>query len=445
MLTKSHILFPPEEERRIRMADYVNYGNSRLDFSFPKGWNLISNKDKPAIPAVADPAKEIRRALDHPIGSAKMEEIARPGMDVVLLFDDLQRPTPAHLALPEILNRLNRAGIPDHRISGLCAMGTHPAPTLEQIEKKIGKEVFTRLRDRISCHDPRSPENVIIGKTHRGTVVEINPRVAFSDLIIGVGECMPHPVAGYGGGCKIIMPGVCSYRSVAEHHFTWMRHRNSKVNVMDGNSFHEEIVDAGRLSRLAFKLDFIINEKREVIRAFAGDPVAEHREASRYAASLYLVPLPKMADVTIASAFPMEIGVQATKALTMAGFCTRSGGAIIWVAPQKEAGPIMPLIKEMGSSESAGDFHRRLIQGNIPDHLKSFGISYIMQVVYFKEMAEKFDVFHVTEGLSQEQVEMMKFSYSSNIQEAINQISKKMPQADVAVFPSGGNIIPEVQ
>jgi nickel-dependent lactate racemase len=435
----------PEKKGEIRMINYVNYGNKKLDFSFPKGWNLISNQDKPPIPAVSDPAKEIRRALDHPIGSPKIEEMAHPGMDVVLLFDDLQRPTPAHLALPEIVNRLNRAGIPDKRMSGVCAMGTHPAPTLEQIKRKIGEEVFTRLQDRIFCHDPRAPENVIIGKTHRGTLVEINPRVAFSDLIIGVGECMPHPVAGYGGGCKIIMPGVCSYRSVADHHFTWMRHRNSKVNVMDGNSFYEEIVDAGRLSRLAFKLDFIINEKREVIRAFAGDPVAEHREASRYAASLYLVPLPKMADVTIASAFPMEIGVQATKALTMAGFCTRSGGAIIWVAPQKEAGPIMPLVKEMGSSESAGDFHRRLIQGNIPDHLKSFGISYIMQVVYFKEMAEKFDVVHVTEGLSQEQVEMMKFSYSPNVQEAIDKISKKMPQADVAIFPSGGNIIPEVR
>jgi nickel-dependent lactate racemase len=428
----------------MKMANYVNYGDEKLDFSFPKGWNLISNQDKPPIPPVADPVKEIRQALDHPIGSPRIEELARPGMDVVLLFDDLQRPTPAHLALPEILNRLNQAGIPDKRISAVCAMGTHPIPTLEQIEKKIGKEVFSRLQDRISCHDPRASHNVIIGKTHRGTLVEINPRVASSDLIIGVGECMPHPVAGYGGGCKIIMPGVCSYRSVADHHFTWMRHRKSKVNVMDGNSFYEEIVDAGRLSRLAFKLDFIINEKKEVIRAFAGDPVAEHREASQYASSLYLVPLPKMADVTITAAFPMEIGVQSTKALTMAGFCTRSGGAIIWVAPQKEAGSIMPLVKEMGSSESAGDFHRRLIQGNIPDHLKSFGISYIMQVVYFKELAEKFDVVHVTEGLSPEQVKMMKFSYASNIQEAINQISKKMPQADVAVFPSGGNIIPEV-
>jgi len=128
----------------------------------------------------------------------------------------------------------------------------------------------------------------------------------------------------------------------------------------------------------------------------------------------------------------------------MAEFCTRSGGAIIWVAPQKEAGSILPLIKEMGSSESASDFHRRLIENNIPDHLRVFGISYMMQVVYFKELAEKFTMVHVTEGLSPDQVKMMKFSYSPNVQEAIHQVSKKMSEADVAVFPSGGNIIPEV-
>jgi nickel-dependent lactate racemase len=427
------------------MTHYVNYGNEKKDFSLPKGWNLISAEDKPPVPGVTDPIQEIKRALDHPIGSPKIEELARPGMDVVLLFDDLQRPTPVHLALPEILDRLNRAGIPDERITGICALGTHPTPSMEQLKKKVGDAAFSRLQGHIFAHDPHASDNVIIGKTHRGTLVEINRHVAFADLIIGVGECMPHPIAGYGGGYKIIMPGVCSYRSVAEHHFSWMRHRNSKVNLLDGNSFFEEIVDAGRLARLSFKLDFIINEKKEVIRAFAGDPLAEHREASNYSTSLYLIPLSKLADVTIISAFPLEVGVQATKSLVMAGFCTRSCGAIIWVAPQKEAGPILPLIKEMGSSESASDFHRQLIQGDVPDHLKSFGISYIMQVVYFKELAEKFTVVHVTEGLSPEQVKMMKFSYASNIQEAINQISAKMPKADVAVFPSGGNIIPEVR
>jgi nickel-dependent lactate racemase len=426
------------------MNHYVNYEARRISFSIPEQWNLISAEDKPPIPGVSDPVDEIRRSLDHPIGSPKIEELARPGMEVVLLFDDLQRPTPAHLALSEIMDRLNRAGIPDERMTGICAAGTHPMPSLEQIEQKVGTKAFSRLKGRIFPHDPRASDNVIIGKTHRGTLVEINRYVAFADLIIGVGECMPHPISGFGGGCKIVMPGVCSYRSVADHHFSWMRHRHSKVKLQEGNLFYEDIVDAGRLSRLAFKLDFIMNEKKEVIRTFAGDPVAEHKEASKYSASLYSIAMPKLADVTITSAFPLEIGVQSTKSLTMAGFCTRSGGTIIWVAPQKQAGPIMPLIKEMGSSESAGDFHRRLIEGNIPDHLKSFGISYIMQVVYFKELAEKFNVVHVTEGLSPEQVRMMKFSYVPDLQEAINRVSEKTPRADVVVFPSGGNIIPDI-
>ena len=164
-------------------------------FTLPKGWNLISSEDKPPISGVLDPLQEIRYALDHPIGSPRIEELVRPGMEAVLLFDDLQRPTPVYLALPEILNRLNRAGIPDERVSGICAVGTHPIPTLEQLEKKIGKEVFSRLKGRIFSHDPHASDNVIIGKTHRGTLVEINRRVAFSDLIIGVGECMPHPTA----------------------------------------------------------------------------------------------------------------------------------------------------------------------------------------------------------------------------------------------------------
>jgi lactate racemase len=431
--------------KAIPMEIYVNYEGRRIPFSIPPGWNLISGQDKPQAPSAPDPLMEVRRALDNPVGSPKIEQLARPGMGVVLLFDDLQRPTPADLVLPEIMNRLNKAGIPDSRIKAVCAIGTHPILSLEHLKFKVGEQAFSRLDGRLSCHDPHASSNVIIGRTQRGTIVEINDHVASADLVIGVGECIPHPVAGYGGGYKILMPGVCSYQSVADHHFTWMRHRNSKVDVLDGNFFWEDLVDAGRLSSMSFKLDLIINERQEIIRAFAGDPVEEQREAARYAESLYLVRLPKLADVTIASAFPLEVGVQASKALDMAAFCTRSGGTIIWVAPQKEAGPIMPLIREMGSLESATDFHRRLINGAIPDHLKSFGISYIMQVVYYKEKAEKFTIFHVTEGLTPDQVTMMKFLYSSNLPDAIDRASERMPSADVAVFPSGGTIIPQVQ
>ena len=290
-------------------------------------------------------------------------------MGTVLVFDDQQRPTPAYLALPEIMNRLNRAGVPDGRISAVCATGTHPSPGAAQLRAKVGGEVLSRLKGHIASHDARSPENIIIGRTHRGGIVEINKAVASADLVIGVGECMPHPAAGFGGGYKIVMPGVSSYRSVAEHHFAFMRHKNTTVNVMDGNLFWEEIVDAGRLSGLAFKLDFVMNEKGQVVRAFAGHPEAEQREAARLAGSLHVVGLSGYADITITSAWPLEIGVQATKALSMAGCCTRTGGTIIWVASQKQAGPILPLIEEMAGPMTANEFHRGFVKGVIPEHL----------------------------------------------------------------------------
>ncbi len=427
------------------MTYYLNYEGGRMEFALPKGWNVISNQDVLSGCGVPDAVSEIERALDNPIGAPPLEELAKPGMDAVLLFDDIQRPTPAYLAFPPILDRLNRAGIPDERIRAVCALGTHPIHTLEQMEGKIGHAAFRRLEGRVFSHDPHSPENVVIGRTHRGTLVEVNGIVAFADLIIGVGECMPHPSNGFGGGCKIVMPGVSSYRAIADHHFTWMRHRSTKVNVLEGNHFYEEIIDAGRLARLAFKLDFVMNEKKEVMRAFAGDPVAEHREAAHYAGSLHLVSLPKFSDVTITSAYPLEIGVQATKALIMAKHCTRAGGTIIWVASQKQAGPILPLIKEMASPETANEFHRKLSKGDIPDHLRSFGISYIMQVVIFKDLAEKFNVIHVTEGLTPGQVAMMNFAYAGSIRDAITQVHQTMPSADVAIFPSGGNVIPDMR
>jgi lactate racemase len=427
------------------MSYHINYEGRRIAFSLPREWNVISYEDKSSESGVGNVPEEIGRALDNPIGSPKLEDLAKPGKNAVILFDDIQRPTPAYLAFPSILNRLNKGGVRDEQISALCALGTHPIHTLQQMEGKIGEEASRRLQGRIFSHDPHSPDNVVIGRTHRGTLVEVNKLVASSDLVIGVGECMPHPNNGFGGGCKIVMPGASSYRAVADHHFQWMQHRNSKVNTLDGNYFYEEIVDAGRISRLAFKLDFVMNEKKEVMRAFAGDPVAEHREAARLAAKLHLVKLPKLAEVTITSAYPLEIGVQPSKALMMATYCTKVGGTIIWLASQKQAGPMLPLLREVAKPGCSNDCHKSLLRGDIPDSLKPFGVSFVMHLIFFKEWAEKFNVIHVTEGLTPEQVSMMGFTYASSIEEALELAYRAAPKADVAIFPSGGNVLPEVE
>jgi len=285
---------------------------------------------------------------------------------------------------------------------------------------------------------------VFIGRTRRGTVVEINKDVAEADVVIGIGTCMPHPYAGHGGGCKIFMPGVSSYRTIGDHHYSWLRNKGCKLNVLEGNPWYDETVEIARLGGLTYKVDFLLNETDQVIRVFSGDPVDEHQEGAKFAASLYQVSLPKQADVVITSASPLEIGVQATKSLLNARLAAKTGGTIIWVAAQRQAGPLMSLIEQMAAAKSANDYHRRLLRGDIPDAIKPFGISFFMLGVPFKEISEQYSVIHVTEGLTKEQVELMNFTYASTLDAAIEHVRKKMPQADVTILPSGGTIIPEV-
>lgn len=427
------------------MTYYLNYEGGRIDFTVPTGWNVLSSQDCAKAAVVGDVAKEIERALSDPIGTPPLEKLSQAGMKAVVLFDDMQRATPADLAIPAILNRLNKAGISDGNVTAICARGTHPALSPEQLKKKVGQEAAERLHGRIHDHDAQSSENVLIGRTRWGTVVEVNRHVAHADLVIGIGTCIPHPYSGYGGGCKIFMPGVCSYRTIGEHHYTWLRNRSCKLSVMDGNSWYEEMAEIARMGGLAFKLDFLLNETDRVIKAFAGDPVEEHQQAAKHATSIYLISLPKQADVVITSAAPLEIGVQATKALLNARLAAKAGGTIIWVASQKQAGPLMALIEQMAAAKSANDYHKRLLQGDIPDSIKPFGISFFMLGVPFKELSEKYSVVHVTEGLTEEQVGMMNFGYASTLEAAIEQTYRKLPQADVTILPSGGTIIPSVK
>jgi lactate racemase len=427
------------------MDYYINQDGSRIQFSVPSGWNVLSAEDCAKAPIVGDVPGEIERALDNPIGTAPLEKLGRPGMKATVLFDDIQRATPATLAVPAVMNRLNKAGIPDERITAICARGTHPAPTPEQLEKKVGQEVMQRLPGRVLIHDAQSTENVFVGRTSRGTVVEINKHVAEADLVVGVGTCMPHPYSGYSGGCKILLPGVSSYRTIGEHHYSWLRNRTCQLSVLEGNLWYEETVAIARLGRLAFKLDFLLNEVNQVIRAFSGDPVDEHREAAKYSNALYQVFVPKPADVVITSAAPLEPGVQASKSLLNARLAAKPGGTIIWCAAEKQPGPLMFLVEQMAQAKTANDYHRRLLRGDIPDTLKPFGISFFMIGVPFKEIAEQYNVIHATEGLTREQVELMNFAYAPTVEAAIEQVRKTIPRADVTILPSGGTIIPVVR
>jgi nickel-dependent lactate racemase len=427
------------------MEAYLYYEGKKVGFEVPAGWNLLYGKELTPVMACPDPVAEVRRALDHPIACEPIEEMANRGSRAVIIFDDLTRPTPTHLAFPEVLNRLNRGGIPDRRISAVCATGTHLAPDERGLKQKLGPEAYQRLYPRVYNHDAGSRENVLIGRTSRGTPVEINPLVAEADLTVGIGSCFPHNWAGFGGGSKIVMPGICGLPSIAIHHLTWIRNVNTHTGVTQGNLFYEECNEIARLIGFKYKIDFLLNFKGEVVKVFSGDVVEEHAEASKECARITAVEIPRKADITISAAYPLELGNQSIKSLTSAASVTKFGGQIIWVAPQRDRDQLLPLVHEVSLERTANEYHRQLLEGKYPEALKPMGLSFMCTVLEIKRYRDRFSrIVHVTDGLDRPMVESMKMTHATTVSEACEIVKNDLPTGDVVILPYGGVVMPRV-
>jgi nickel-dependent lactate racemase len=427
------------------MKSFVYYDGRRIEFEIPRNWEVLYGKEIALAKPCPDPLIEVQRSLDHPIGAPRLEELASGASQAVVLFDDLTRPTPASVAFPEVLNRLNQGGIPDSRITAVCATGTHMSPDEMGLRQKLGTEAYQRLCPRVVCHEATSRENVPIGRTTRGALIEINPFVAEADLVIGIGSCFPHSWAGFSGGSKIVMPGVCGIQSIASHHLSWLRNPHTHSGITQGNLFHEEANEIARMIGLRYKVDFLLNFRGEVVQVFSGDVVEEHGEASKRCIQTTAADIPRKVDVTISAAYPLERGNQSIKSLTTAASITKPGGQIIWVAPQPDREQLIPFVNEVASQKTANEFHRQLVEGNYPEPLRPIGLSFMCTVVETKAYLERFSrIIHVTDGLDRSHVESMKMTYAQNVQEAVESAREKTPQGDVVVLPYGGAVLARI-
>jgi len=427
------------------MKAFVYYGGKKIEFEVPSKWNILFSGDINLAKPCHDAVAELKRTLDQPIGSPPLEELASRANNAVVIFDDITRPTPTHIAFPEVLNRLNRGGILDTRITAVCATGTHQSPDEAGLKQKLGMEAYRRLYPRVICHDATSRENVLVGRTSRGTPVEINPFVANADLVVGIGACFPHGWAGFGGGSKIIMPGVCGIQSIAAHHFTWFRNPYTHTGCVEGNLFYEECNEIARLIGFKFKIDFLLNFRGEVIKIFCGDVIEEHREAIKECVRITTVEVTKKVDVTISAAYPLERGNQSIKSLGTAAAVTKSGGQIIWVAPQPDRDQLIPFVNEVSSNKTTNEYHRQLVEGRYPETLKPIGLSFMCTVVDVKNLLDRFSrIIHVTEGLDRTHVESMKMGYARSLTEAVEMARSKTPIGDLVVFPDGGVVLPKI-
>lgn len=352
--------------KKVRMLVNAFFGDNEIELCFPGSWSVtecrIAGHDK--APLTAD---EMRESLKRPYGSPLLSDLARDAKEVCILFDDLPKPTPTKDIVPFVLEELHAGGITDDHIRFLCAPGTHHPLTYPEFVAKLGKEVV----EKYPVYNHTIWENLVyLGETSRGTPVHVNREFSSCDLRVGIGSVFPHGAAGFGGGGKLVLPGVCGIETIYHHH-TKMKEGAGMV-VIEGNVFRMDIEEAARLAGLQFKVDAVINNRRQVIGLYAGDFVEEHRAAVAQARELYQGELTEDADVVIANSYPDE--GQISRSLRYVDAMIREGGDLVIVNHSYEGQNLHQLSSRFGSDYGGRAYN----PGRFNDAVKKAGRIFVL-------------------------------------------------------------------
>jgi nickel-dependent lactate racemase len=310
---------------------WLPYGKTEVCARIPTR-NFLGTIEPKERPGVADSRAEIDRALNQPIGTKRLREIAKEGNRVAIVVDDATRATPSHLMILPLLDELNEAGVKDENVTVIFGCGTHRPVNPEETKKLLGDETLARVKT--VNHDCEAEDLVSLGKTSFGTKVYVNKVFAEADVKVLAGDINLHYYAGYGGGRKGVLPAVSGAETI-QHNHSMILHPNASTGNLEENPIHDDMMEAARLAKVNFILNIVTNNKKELVKAFAGDLQQAFMEGTKLVDEMYKVPIDKRANIVVVSAggYPSDINFyQAFKGIHSALEAVKRKGVIVLVA-----------------------------------------------------------------------------------------------------------------
>jgi len=203
----------------------------------------------------------INKALFSPIGSESLFAIAKGKKKAVIAVDDISRPTPAYRILPIVINELKRAGIKEKNIRIIMSLGAHRPMLREDLIKKLGEDLW----NSVEIHNHHPFENLVnLGISSRGTPIHINKLFMDADIKIGVGCIVPHNYAGFGGGGKIVLPGISGIDTLEANHQPAVQGLKGELGLVDGNEVRYDIEEIAQKVGLDFIINVVVNSQRGI-------------------------------------------------------------------------------------------------------------------------------------------------------------------------------------
>ena len=308
-----------------------------ISLELPDEWevhikDIAGSKCKPLEP------EEIRKAVKNPVSGPPLRELAKGKGEVVIIFDDTSRITPVKAIVPWIIEELEAGGIKEENIRFIAALGCHGTMNRMDFQNKLGEEVLRRFP--VYNHNPFGNCR-FVGTTRTGTHLFVNEEVMRCDLKVAIGSVVPHIMTGFGGGGKIILPGVSSFDCVREFHQKGKERLKGKggpfgiLELLKDNPLRMDMEDAVRLVNLDFKVEVLVNSKGEAVEIFSGFPEKAYEKAIQRAIVHYRGEPVKGASIVISNVFSKanegEIGV-----ITTIPLLKEDGGDIvlIWSVPE---------------------------------------------------------------------------------------------------------------
>ena len=419
----------------------IPYGRGHLTGEVPEA-RLTGVFTPAGLKGVDDETAEIEAALRNPIGAPSLEELARGKRHAVVIVSDHTRPVPTRLLLPPILKRL-RAAESAIRVSLLVATGCHRATSMTELREMLGAQIADN--EEIVIHDSEDAKNL----THLGTLpsggrLDVNRLAVEADLLIGTGFIEPHFFAGFSGGRKCVLPGIASRACVHENHCApFIASPKARTGLLEGNPIHADMVAAGRMAKVAFILNVVLDGAHKVVRAFAGGMEAAHEAGCAFLRTRCVLRVP-LSDIVITSngGYPLDQNVyQSVKGMTAGEAACREGGVIILCASCCDGVGGEAFRKVLSAMETPQGLLRQIEavprEATTPDQ---------WQYQILARVLSRHTVIIVTTDCDHNLLRSMHFPCASTIGEALRMAEAFVgADAKVAVIPDGVSVIVEGQ
>jgi len=412
-------------------------------FSLPAEWVPIHFVETEEETSLSSVEQMTHNALSVPIGTPPLKDLISGAQSVAIIVDDWTRPTPVAEILQVLLPHLVSNGFSRESVTIVIALGTHVAMTQEELGARLGRDVISH--HKIVQHDAWQTDLVPITIPDDGRIMRINPEVARAEVKIGISSILPHPMAGYGGGPKILMPGVSNFEFIRDHHMRHTANPRSIAGLTKGNPFHVDCMRAARVIGLDFSINCVYNQRGEIVRILGGGLETAFAASVEVCSEKLGVRFEEKVDVTITSTYPHTHGHQFCKGLSAPDIVTKETGAIVMVAPtvtpvSDEFINSFNLVKERSHNNSVEYVKGAMSKGMpfLPDKPVEFNMA--MSCVILRP---KIRTILVSPMITRTEARTMGLEYAASVEEGLRMIKNVYPEARVAIFPSGGLILPK--